>query len=363
MSPQLVSQWIFSRFKGVHEKRLLSLSAVLWGFLSVSRLSLAELGRHMDGPARPRHRIKRAHRLITNSRFKPQFVMKGLTREAAARFKPLCVALDWVELRGGCRALVAAACLRRGRALPLAWTVVRPAEFRRSQNAVEDALVAWLAVELSGVQVCLVLVADRGFRRASFLAHLDALGLGYVIRVCEKVHVSSRRYRGLLSGCGLRPGAEGDLGEVEYREDGVVRTRLVWRWRSGAAEPWLLATNRSWKLGRVAETYARRMETEESFRDLKSHRWGAALRYVKLSGPERYARLLAIWALGMWLLLAQGAVAVTLGRRHGLSTASNRRRDLSLITIGRLLLAEFLGTVATLLRRLAGLTRHRLSAA
>ena len=105
------------------------------------------------------------------------------------------------------------------------------------------------------------------------------------------------------------------------------------------------------------------MEEEESFRDLKSHRWGAALRYVKLSGPERYARLLAIWALGMWLLLAQGQVAVAAGLHRGLSTASNRRRDLSLITIGCLLLAEFLGTVATLLRCLARLTRSRLSAA
>jgi hypothetical protein len=361
MSPQNVSNWVCTCLKGEHAKRLQAISAVVWGFLSASRLTLAELGRHLPRTARLRHQIKRVWRLIANSRFEPQVVMAGLSREAAARFKPLVVALDWVELRGGCRALVAAVCLRRGRALPIAWAVVRPAEFRRSQNAVEDVLAARLAAWLPGVRLCLV--ADRGFRRASFLAHLDALGLGYVIRVCEKVHVLGDRYQGLLSGCGLRPGAEGDLGEVEYREDGVVRTRLVWRWQRGAAEPWLLATNQSWNLARVAESYARRMEEEESFRDLKSHRWGAALRYVKLSGPERYARLLAIWALGMWLLLAQGQVAVAAGRHRGLSTASNRRRDLSLITIGRLLLAEFLGTVATLLRLLARLSRTRLATA
>jgi hypothetical protein len=361
MSPPLVSRWVFACLKGEHAKRLQTISAVLWAFLSTSRLTLAELGRHLPRTARLRHQIKRVWRLMVNPRFDPQVVMVGLSREAAARFKPLVVALDWVELRGGCRALVAAVCLRRGRALPIAWAVARAAEFRTSQNEVEEELVAQLAAWLPGVRLCLV--ADRGFRRASFLAHLDALGLGYVIRVCEKVHIAGRRYQGLLSGCGLVPGAEGDLGQVEYREDGLVRTRLVWRWWSGAAEPWLLATNQSWKLARVAETYARRMEEEESFRDLKSHRWGAALRYVKLSRPERYARLLAIWALGMWLLLAQGQAAVAAGRHHGLSTASNRRRDLSLISIGRLLLGECFGTVAELFRLLARLSRTPLAAA
>ena len=352
MLPSDVSRWIFSRFKGTHRKRLYTLSAVVWAFLSASRLSLASLGRALRGPARPRHRIKRVWRLVANGKFDPEAVMKGLAREAAARFGALVVALDWVELRGGCRALVASACTKRGRALPVAWTVVHPARFRRSQNAVEDSFMERLAKMLDAPRTCIV--ADRGFRRATFLNLLHRLGFGYVVRVCGKVHVAGAGHTGLLEACGLAEGGEADLGAVEYRKDGAVRTRIVWRWRWGQREPWLLATNLKRKsVNRLCDLYARRMEEEESFRDLKSHRYGAALRYVKLTGPARYARLLAVWAVGMWLLFAQGHAAVKANLHQGLSTASNRRRDLSLITIGRLLIREGLGPPRALFRLLA----------
>lgn len=194
----------------------------------------------------------------------------------------------------------------------------------------------------------------RGGCRATFLALLDRLGFGYVVRVCGKVHVAGAARAGLLEACGLEEGPEGDLGAVEYREDGAARTRIVRRWRWGQKEPWLLATNLKRKsVRRLCDLYARRMEEEESFRDLKSHRFGGALRYVKLRGAERYARLLAVWAVGMWLLFAQGHAAVEANLHRGLSTASNRRRDLSLITIGRLLIREGLGPPRALFRLLA----------
>jgi hypothetical protein len=352
MLPRDVNRWILSRFKGTHKKRLYTLSAVVWAFLSSSRMSLASLGRALLGETKRRHKIKRVWRLVANGKFYPDAVMNGLAREAIAQFGALVVALDWVELRGGCRALVASACTKRGRALPVAWAVVNPARFRRSQNAVEDAFMERLAKMLDAPRTCVL--ADRGFRRATFLALLDRLGFGYVVRVCGKVHVAGARHAGLLEACGLEEGGEGDLGAVEYREDGAARTRLAWRWRWGQKEAWLLATNMKRKsVNRVCDLYARRMEEEESFRDLKSHRFGAALRYVKLTGPERYARLLAVWAVGMWLLFAQGHAAVSRNLHMGLSTASNRRRDLSLITIGRLLIREALGAPRALLRLLA----------
>jgi hypothetical protein len=227
MLPRDVNRWILSSCRGAHKKRLKALSAVVWAFLSVSRLSLASLGRAVPGSALPRHRIKRVWRLVANGKFDPEAVMDGLAREAAARFGSLILALDWVELRGGCRALVASACTRRGRALPVAWTVANPSRFRRSQNAVEDAFVERLSKRLDAPRVCIL--ADRGFRRATFLNLLHRLGFAYVVRVCGKVHVSGRGYAGLLEACGLGERGEIDLGGVEYREDGAARTRVVGR--------------------------------------------------------------------------------------------------------------------------------------
>jgi len=349
-----VRRMVFGRLRGVHKKRLRTISAAVLGFLKVPRLGIAALGRALEGPALPRHRIKRVWRLVANPRFDTAVIQEALLRQAAELFRPLVLSLDWVELRDGCRALVAAVSAGHRRAIPVAWVVVQPRRFRRSQNSVEDAFVERLAAILAGAggaPACIV--ADRGFRRATFLRLLDGLGLGYVIRVCGHVHVSGRRYTGLLEACGLAENAEADLGRLSYREDGLATTRIVWRWTRAQDEPWLLATNLRKGIKRLCEIYALRMEEEESFRDLKSHRFGAALRYLKLSGTDRYDRILAIWALGTWLLHAQGNAAVRANLHHGLSTASNRRRDLSLVTIGRLLIPLPLGSPSTLFRLLA----------
>jgi hypothetical protein len=40
-------------------------------------------------------------------RFDPVVVQEALLRQAAELFRPPVLSLDWVELKGGCRALVA----------------------------------------------------------------------------------------------------------------------------------------------------------------------------------------------------------------------------------------------------------------
>lgn len=348
--PNQVSGWLSSRFSSMHKSRLKAVSAVLWGFLSAARLGISALGRAVAVETTPRHGIKRVDRLMANARWRPEEVMAVLSGESARHLGALVVSLDWVELRGGFRALVASVCTRRGRALPVAWKVVHRERFRRSQNAVEDQLVERLGELLDAPRVCIV--ADRGFRRATFLSLLDSLGFGYVIRVCGKVHVSGRKYVGLLEGCGLREGREDDLGASDYREDGEARTRLVWRWNRAQDEPWLLATNTGKSIKRVCEIYALRMEEEESFRDLKSHRYGFGLRYVLASTAERYDRMLAIWALGTWVLYAQGLAAVRARKHLGQSTATNKRIDLSIVRLGHLLLRLALGSPRALFKQL-----------
>jgi hypothetical protein len=349
--PSQVSGWLFSRFTSMHKSRLRTVSAVLWGFLSAAKLGISALGRAVAIATTPRHGIKRVDRLMGNELWSPEEVMSVLSKEAERNFGAMVVSLDWVELRQGFRALVASVCTRRGRALPVAWQVVHREKFRRSQNAVEDAFVERLAAMLDVGRSCIV--ADRGFRRATFLALLDSLGFGYVIRVCGKVHVTGRKYTGLLEGCGLKEGREADLGAVDYREDGRARTRLVWRWNRAQDEPWLLATNIGKSIKRVCEIYALRMEEEESFRDLKSPRYGFALRYVLVYDAERYERMLAIWALGTWLLYAQGLAAVRANQHLGQSTATNKNIDLSLVRIGHLLLRLTLGSPRALFKQLA----------
>jgi len=200
--PGQVNRWVLSRFSGIHKSRLQSISAVLWGFLSGARLGVSALGRALSGEVLARHRIKRVYRLLKNEKFEPGQIMVGLCREARAHFGALMISLDWVEIGGGRRALVASACTRRGRALPMAWRVV-------SAN----------------------------------------------------VHVRAHSYQGLLGNCGLREGRRGDLGFLDYREDGLIRTRVVWHYMRAHDDAWLLATNlRDKSVKKLCEIYSHRME-------------------------------------------------------------------------------------------------------
>jgi hypothetical protein len=67
-------------------------------------------------------------------------------------------------------------------------------------------------------------------------------------------------------------------------------------------QPWLLATSLPHEAGaeqRIKRMYEQRMQIEETFRDLKSHRSGLGLRYCRSSNIDRMQVLLLIGALAM----------------------------------------------------------------
>jgi hypothetical protein len=223
-----VSRWLFSRLRGQHKTQIRNISAMVWGYLNSTMLGVAAIGRGIVGRTSPRHSIKRAYRFLANHRIQTDAVMEVLVRQAETFGGMLVVALDWVELRNKQRALVAALCRSDGRALPLAWTVVWNSKFSVSQNDVEDAFTARLAAFFDD-PARVVIIADRGFRRASYLAFLQGLEFHYVIRICENVRVRGQRYSGILGNHKLTDGNQDDLGWVDYREDRIVRTRIVAR--------------------------------------------------------------------------------------------------------------------------------------
>ena len=353
-----VKRWLGPRLSGMHATRLRTLSAVVFGFLSSARLGVAGIAGGIAGATARRHKRKRVDRFLGNVGFDVTETMKMLALEAWSKFGRLVVAVDWVELRNNFTAIVAAVTTGKGRALPIAWSVEKRHKAHRSQNCLEEGFLTLIA-SLLPFPEWITIVADRGFGRAALFGFVDSLGMGYVVRVRGRVHVQCRSYSGLLEEYPLKEGETVDLGQVVYREDGIAKTRLVLHWSRGAAEPVFLATNLAVGARRVVKTYAERMQEEESFRDMKSHRYGFALRYPKLTKADRYEQMLVVWAVGMWLFFAQGAAAVSLGKHLGLSTATNTKRDLSLVNIGALLIRSAIGGVPTLMQAMADFVAHR----
>jgi hypothetical protein len=106
--------------------------------------------------------------------------------------------------------------------------------------------------------------------------------------------------------------------------------------------PWLLATSLphdDTAGARIRKLYASRMQIEETFRDMKSHRWGLGLRYCRCRSAKRLQVLLLVAALAtlaLWLV-GLGARALGLSRRFQANT-ERRRAVLSVVFVGRQLL-------------------------
>ena len=193
-----VRRFVLSRLRGDHKTRPIALSALLWGYLRFGVLGVAAIARGIQSATSRRHSIKRVWRSLRSVNTDPNVAVAALVREAEALGRPMVVALDWVELRGGMRALVAGLCAGRGRALPMAWTVMRANTFFRSQNSIENGFLRLLKTFLMALGR-VVIVADRGFRRASLLSLLDYLCFGYVVR-CERHEVGSAEHARPLPG-------------------------------------------------------------------------------------------------------------------------------------------------------------------
>jgi len=91
-----------------------------------------------------------------------------------------------------------------------------------------------------------------------------------------------------------------------------VQDRTAKKARKAAREPWLLVTSLSGPNStarNIVAGYAKRMQIEESFRDLKSHRYGAAFKDSLSYKPERLTVLLLLQSLASFAAWLMGLVA------------------------------------------------------
>jgi hypothetical protein len=117
-------------------------------------------------------------------------------------------------------------------------------------------------------------------------------------------------------------------------------------------EPWYLVTDLELPAAQVIGLYGRRMQIEESFRDVKSVRWGFTLRHVRLSACGRYERLMMVLALATLFLASVGARAERDRRHRRWMANTSRQRTLSWLTLGRMCWEEYGTRLASCVRLL-----------
>jgi len=339
-------------FHGLRKSQRTTIYHLLEGLLYRGRVGLAEMARGMRDHTTVRHRIKRAERFVTNDGVDLDAVFDGLMEWMLAPGTPVVVALDWTHV--GEFELLAANVVVARRAVPLMWRVVRQGEFSsqvKSRNDVEEQLIESLRDKLADHEW--VLVADRGFARASLFKKLEKWGIRYVIRACGNPWVDTGEYAGKIESFPRQARRARRYESALYHKTSRVPVSMVVTHDEPAPEPWYLITNVE-GVSSVVGFYRQRMAIEESFRDAKT---GLGLKALRLSEPERLMRMMILVALAMLINVlvglehhrAWGEVDPQLTTKRKGRTLSMFRRGQEIIwrdglpaNLSRLKLADFL---------------------
>lgn len=334
MKPNSFVKFFITWLDKFHKTQVKTLAVLIFALMCTKRLGVASLGRALPTRTAEKHRIKRVDRFLGNRRIPTQELAKALAQAIVSTRKLVLVAVDWTDLHDGKHQALVAGIIIKGRALPVFWTVVPKTKLSLSQNRIEENFVLCLKKILP--RDCeVVILADRGFSRVTFLQHLEKLGFKFIIRTQAKVWVETQSFRGTLGILEVPRGTKRDLGVIKYHKLAQWPVRLAVCFDPRQKEPWFLATNvKDEPLSKIIAWYGRRMEVEEFFKDLKNERDGFKLRGLKLSSPGRYSRLFLLMAYAYFLLSVIGLWAEREGLHRRLMANTEKRRTLAPFRVG-----------------------------
>lgn len=326
---EVLQRCIGKSLDALHGHRRRGLLGCVDALSAGQHLTLIDLARSWPGAERVAAPLKRIDRLLSNPRLLAECdgVYGAMTRWLLRPGVEPVIIVDWSELdRMRRHAVLRAALAVGGRTLTLLEIVVPMKQM--NTPAVETRLLNALAVLMpAGVRP--ILIADAGFR-LPWLRKVTALGWHFVGRIrsgmlarpaaapartdqwvsCRDLYdlattrtrdlgayVVGRRDLFALRLIVHKKAAQGRM-HMTLRGERVreTKSRLI---AARESEPWLLAVSEGLDRtpAQLAALYARRMQIEQSFRDLKSHRFGVGFEDSLTRKANRLSILLLILAL------------------------------------------------------------------
>lgn len=347
-------------FPEIHAKRLASLLAAVGAVVSGSRLALSDMGRGLHGHVAVKHNIKRVDRLLGNNSLHTEIpaLYEALVRQCLAGMSMPLIIIDWSDLTPDRQwQLLRASVAIEGRSITL-YEQVHP-QSRATSPRVHQAFLAQLATMLPAGCVP-ILITDAGFRGAWFRL-VNRMGWRWVGRIRNRDMVSPANvdtWAGCKTLYPLATAKAQSLGQYRYVRNHPVPCSLVLvkrikqgRHKKGKLgkrvhsnqslksaraqrEPWLLAV--SPKLDHlsaqaVVAVYAQRMQIEESFRDLKSERFGLGFSANRTTQKDRLGVLLLVGCLAAFVLRLIGEVGKA--KQLDFRFQSNTRRSRPVLSV------------------------------
>ena len=363
---QLLHNFFKKSCPDIHSTRLESLMSSVHSLLEGRRLTLTSLGRSSLGESQVKNKIKRIDRLLGNVHLHSELI--DLYKQTAHllignKLHPIII-VDWASVDNRNKFHVLKASIAyQGRSITVYDHVEYKDREKKTLNNSHDQFIEHLAQVLPP-NCKPIIVSDAGFTPKWF-KRIEAQGWYWVGRIrglvkmqksnattwetCQTIFkkgtsiptalgefVLSKKnpltcnlyiYKGPKKGR-KRKNRNGSLKKNDYRQD----------YAKASNEPWLLASNlpKSFNIAKkVVKIYKKRMQIEETFRDIKDCRYGIGIRLTLSNMKERVAVLLLIAALALLIFVLLG--------REAYASGSYKTYQANTITIRRVLSFWYLG--------------------
>lgn len=354
---------------GMHALRERSLLRAVEALLHGRRLTLIDVARSWPGATRVRAPLKAFDRLLGNRHLQAEraAIDRDMARWLLRGPRPVIV-IDWSDLKpdkSWC--LLRAAVPVGGRTLTLLDMVV-PGKQQGSPSA-EKRFLQQLSARIPD-DVHPILVTDAGFRTPWFRA-VSAMGWYWLGRLRGRTQikpqdapdhanewVDSRQLHALASthpqelppmqtnrsdplACRLVVYAKKRQGRLHLNRRSPVRASRASSSLKASArerEPWLIVASPELQLPsarQLVNLYARRMQIELAFRDLKSHRYGQGMEDSLTRRGERLQILLLVHTLAAFASWLAGLGCEATGIDRWLCPIHSTRKLYSTLRVGR----------------------------
>lgn len=352
----------------IHENRINAVFDVSMALRDSQNLSLSQMGRSLKGPSAIKHKIKKVDRLEGNVNLHEEldslyralssYVLSYLSQDTS-----LPIVIDVCFMKDD-RAIqmLSAEIATKGRTLPLYRKVFKEGELKEQTQDFLKELAHCIPKERT-----VIVIMDAGFH-CEWFETIDSFGWYWVCRIRQgkslkfsdtenwltvkefipQVKEKTTNYQQVLLTrrheyyCRLVTTKRASQGRQLKDSRGNTHGRIgSGCYKAAAKEPWILATNlpMEYKSTQIVNLYAKRMQIEESFRDLKSHQFGLCGRYIRTKCIHRWGvkmLLAAIVQITYWIIGVIGH-SQDMQRRYQANTVRDKK-VFSYFTLGKLII-------------------------
>lgn len=351
----------------VHVSRLQAVMDVAVGLTKSKRLTIAEIGRHLPSQIDLKHRIKKVDRVLGNHHLYDELnsIYSGLSQYvfkyiAHDHYAPIVVDLCYLKDTHDIQ-MLSAEVATQGRTIPLYREVFNSGELKGRES---DFIAKLSECIPSGRDILIIM--DAGFGDDWFAA-IESQNWYWLVRARGGKHIKLSQSEEWQEASELfdKAGTRAKCYENAYITKSESRpcrviikkgslasnrkrpSRLPRNYNSAngnyqrtAKEPWILATNlpKLYDTTKIINAYKKRMQIEESFRDIKSPRYGLAGRYFQTRNVYRWGVAMLLAAIAQIILWIIGV----LGHGQGLQkifqvNTAHHKKQFSYFFLGQLL--------------------------